>query len=118
MDILLINSDVGINQSGQYRFAKGIEEVLSKAILCAKIKKGSFIYNKALGTELGSIDINSPIALKTASMLLNEAIMEAKGFEAEVESMEKISDGKLRVLIAVKNQEEIRRAQVMISANV
>jgi len=117
MDILLINGDVGINQSGQYRFVKGIEEVLHKAILCAKVKKGSFIYNKALGTDIGSIDINSPKALKTASMLLNEALMGSAGYTAEVENMEKTADGKLKILLAVKNQEETRRAQVTVNAD-
>ncbi len=91
--------------------------MLQKAMLCAKIRKGSFIYNKALGTELLQVDIKSPGALQTATVLLNEALVTEKGFKAEVESMERTEDGKLRVLIAVKNEEETRRAQVTINAD-
>ncbi|MBQ7385773.1 MAG: hypothetical protein IJW04_04605 [Ruminococcus sp.] len=91
--------------------------MLQKAMLCAKIRKGSFIYNKALGTELLQVDIKSPGASQTATVLLNEALVTEKGFKAEVESMERTEDGKLRVLIAVKNEEETRRAQVTINAD-
>ncbi len=117
MDILLINGDIGITNCGDYLFTKGIEEVLSKALLCAKIKKGSFIYNKELGTTLGSIDCESSIALKTAGVLINEALIGTKDYVAEVENIEKTDDGKIRLLIAVKGNEETRRAQVTVNAD-
>ncbi len=91
--------------------------MLQKSTLCAQIRKGSFIYNKTLGTELSQVDINSPQALQTATMFLNEALITEKGYKAEVESINKTQDGKLRVLVAVKNEEETRRAQVTVNAD-
>lgn len=116
MDALLINGDVVLTDSGETAFVKGIDEMLQKAILCAKISKGSFVYNKDLGTEISEIDINSPQALITATVLLNEVLIPQYDIKAEVESLKKSEGGNLDLLIAVKNEEEIRRAQVTINA--
>ncbi|MBQ8571863.1 MAG: hypothetical protein IJ451_00175 [Ruminococcus sp.] len=117
MDILLINGDIGVTNCGDYLFAKGIEEALEKALMCAKIKKGSFIYNKALGTTLGSIDCDSVSARKTATTLINEVLINTAGYVAEVENIEKTADGKISLLIAVSGNEETRRGQVIVNAD-
>ena len=108
---------MSVSQWGEYRFAHGLEEMLQKAILCAKIRKGSFVYNKNLGTELSSVDAESPNATKTATMLLNEALIGEKGFKAEVLSIDKTNDGKLKMLVSVKNEEETKSKEVTINAD-
>ena len=117
MDTLLVQGDVCINQSGEYAFVKNIDRVLQKAVLCAKIRKGSFVYNKALGTEINNIDAESSNALENASLLLNEAIMEDTGYAVKVENMTDTPQGERQILISVSNGNEIRKQEVRLSAD-
>lgn len=117
MDILITNGDIGITGCGGYLFTKGIDEVLHKVMLCAKIKKGSFIYNKALGTDLHSVDCKSSVSKKTAEMLLSEALIGAPGYAVEVENIEKTDTGSMKLVIMVKREDETRRAQVTVNAD-
>lgn len=91
--------------------------MLQKAVLCAKIRKGSFVYNKSLGAELSLVDAESSDALQTATMLLNEALIEERGFKAEVLRIERADNGKLKVLISVENGEETKSKEVTINAD-
>lgn len=111
MDILIKNGDISVTDNGDYVFAFGIDEIFEHAVMCAKIRKGSFIYNKALGTELVSAQNE-----KTAAMLINEALIDAEGFCAEVRNMRKLGD-KISFELAVKNNEEIKRAEVTVNAD-
>ena len=97
--------------------AEGIEEMLQKALLCAKIRKGTFVYNKDLGTELSVVYAENSNASETATMLLKEALITEKEFEAEVLSVERTNDGKLKVLISVKHEEETKSKEVTINAD-
>lgn len=116
MDTLLVNGDICINQSGEYDFVRGVAEVLQKVIISAKIRKGSFIYNKSLGTEIRDIDPEASNACESASLLLNEAIIEDIGYKAVVENMKKTEKGTW-VLISVSDGKETRKAEVKISAD-
>lgn len=92
--------------------------MLQKAVLSAQIRKGSFVYNKDLGTELSLVDTKKPNALQTATMLLNEALIDEVDFKAEVLSIEKTADGRFKILISVENEEEAKSEEVMISADI
>ena len=117
MDTFIINGDICVESFGDYRFVKGIDEVLQKAVFAAKIRKGSFLYHKALGTEIAGIDINSPKALKNASLLLQEAIIDNRGYTAEVEKISKTPDGGISLLISVSNSTETRKQEVTLSTD-
>lgn len=117
MDIKLENGDIAALPSGDYISVKGIDEVLQRAVLCAQINKGSFIYNKALGTELRSIDIKSATALKTAQVLLEECLMKEADCSIKVRSLEEKEDGSLTVAIEVSDGENTRTAEVTLVAD-
>lgn len=116
MDIKLLNGDIEISCSGEYGYVTEVDEALQRAVLCAKIKKGSFIYNKALGTELGKIDAESPLAIKTAEMLLNEVLM-GNGFKVKVSSLTKTQGGKYKANLEAWGNDEKRTAEVIFSAD-
>ena len=90
--------------------------MLQKVIISAKIRKGSFIYNKSLGTEIGDIDPDASNARETASLLLNEVLIDDEGYVAVVEDMKKTEKGTL-VLVLVTDGKETRKAEVIISAD-
>lgn len=75
------------------------------------------MYNKNLGTELYLTDTETSNATETATMLLDEALIAEKGFKAEVTAIEKTSDGRVRISVAVKNEEETKSKEVMINAD-
>ncbi|MBQ7810071.1 MAG: hypothetical protein IJ346_03800 [Clostridia bacterium] len=75
------------------------------------------MYNKNLGTELYLTDTESSNATETATMLLDEALIAEKGFKAEVTDIKKTSDGRVRISVAVKNEEETKSKEVMINAD-
>lgn len=72
MDIKLLNGDIALTPSGGYTYITALQEALQKTEITAKIPKGSFIYNKTLGTEIGEVT-----NALTAEMLLKEALMDS-----------------------------------------
>lgn len=116
MDVKLINGDINVSLSGEYIFIAGIDEVVQRAELCAKIRKGSFVYNKALGTDLGAIDADSALADKTAEMLLAEVLMGTKA-KVSVSSLSKAENGDYRAVLLIENGEKKRLTEVTFSAD-
>lgn len=82
MDIKLLKGDIALTPSGAYTYITALTEALQKAEITAKIPKGSFIYNKTLGTQLDGVK-----DLLTAEMLLREALM-GSDFEVKVLSFD------------------------------
>ena len=116
MDIKIKNSDISLDSQGEYEFVSGIDEVVQKLLMCAEIRKGSFIYNKELGTTLRDIDSESDRRALTATAILNEALIDTKGAKAQVESFEK-KDGKIQLNVKVSFIGVERNVEVILSEN-
>lgn len=116
MDIKINNSDISLDLQGEYEFISGIDEVVQKLLICSKIHKGSFIYNKELGTRLRDIDPNSKIRVLTATAILNEALIDVKGARAEVVSFDKTNSG-IAMMFKVRFRGEERNVEVILSEN-
>ncbi len=58
MDTLLKNGDFSLSPSGIPIKISGIESIIQSAIIRLTIKKGSFIYDKSLGSTLLDLDLN------------------------------------------------------------
>ncbi len=116
MDIKIENSDLSLNSQGKYEFVSGIDEVAQRLLICAQIPKGSFVYNKELGTNLRDIDLTSDRRILTATAILNEAVFDIKGARAEVESFEKKED-KIHLKVKISYKGEERKVEVMLSEN-
>lgn len=117
MDVLIEKGDMVLTPVGEYLYVSGIDEFLQKAILSVKIRKGSFIYNKNLGSELRGIDPESPSAVNTAELLLKEALIEVGGYRLRVVSLKGIQDNKYQATIQVEGNDEIRERVVEFIAD-
>ncbi len=117
MDILLENGDLTLTPAGEYVYASGIDEALQKAIICAKIRKGSFIYNKNLGSELRGVDPESSVAANTVELLLKEALMEVSGYMLRVVSVSRIQGKKYQATIEIEDDKNIRETVVEFIAD-
>lgn len=116
MDILLINGDAQPTPWGEYRYTSGLEEIAQRVILSAQIKKGSFIYNRNLGTDVSKLKVNDSKALKTAELLLKEAIMDS-GCTLKINSLTDMKDGRYKAIAEVRNNSEKVIAEVIFVAD-
>lgn len=107
MDILLENGDLTLTPAGEYVYVSGIDDALQKAILCAKIRKGSFIYNKNLGSELRGVDPESSVAKNTIELLLKEALMEVDGYVVRVLSVSRIQGNRYQMTIEIESENDM-----------
>lgn len=117
MDVLLKNGDISLTPAGEAEYVSGIDEIVQKVILCAKIRKGSFIYNKNLGSELRGVDPESPVAASTIELLLKEALIKVKGYKLKVVSVSRIQDNKYQATIEIKDHNNIRETVVEFIAD-
>lgn len=59
MAIKLINGEYQTDENGNLIEVDGYEEIAQQALIRLIVPKGSFSYNKELGSELYSVDLNS-----------------------------------------------------------
>lgn len=74
MDALIKDKDIVINSVADTVKLCGIDEILQRVTVAATVPKGSFIYNKELGSELYNIHSDDERSIKKAEMLLKEAV--------------------------------------------
>ena len=117
MDIKLTDGDISLKASGDYDFVSALDEALQRASICMKIRKGSFIYNKELGSEINTLDPDASLALKTADMLLSEALMDMPEYSVTVSSLELSDDGSIKALIEAESKEGKKTAEVIFNAD-
>lgn len=59
MTTKLLDGDFATNAYGHLLAAVGSDEIIERALIRLRVKKGSFIYNKDLGSKLHLLDLNS-----------------------------------------------------------
>jgi len=117
MDIKIKDSDICVAPCGEYVLAEGIDEVLQRVLINVQIKKGSFIYNKKLGTDLTSLDPDDPNVLKNAEVLLREAVMNSVDAKINVLSFMPMENGNLKLRFSVEDTAEIKETEVILVAD-
>lgn len=76
MDIKIENGDTIISESGIPEMVSGIEEAIQKVNLAIKIRKGKFIYDRNIGTQIDSVIFEDKNASETVEMMLNECLID------------------------------------------
>lgn len=117
MDVLISKGDVYTDARGNYVYINGIEEILQQIKLCAKIKKGSFIYNKELGSLVCELDFEKENALSDAEMLLNEAVADLKGIYVKVTGLKTDDIGKRTMNLQIEMYNQTVNTEVVIDAD-
>jgi hypothetical protein len=73
-DIKIQNGDTVKNSGGNYIELKGSDVLFQRVLIYLTAKKGEFIYDRTLGSQVLQIDANSENANEKAELLLNEAL--------------------------------------------
>lgn len=77
-DIRLKDGDIALLSDGSTKRASGIDAQFQRAMICIKAKKGAFVYDRTLGSELERVRADENGSAQKAQLVINEALA---GFE-------------------------------------
>lgn len=109
MDTALNNGEFLLDVRGRPVQISGIQEILQQVLIKLTIKKGSFIYNPNLGSELHTLQLTKDNLQANALMLVKEALKDMLEVVVENVNVELTNDGEnmnLTVLISINDQME------------
>ncbi len=81
MDTALCNGDFAQNETGKIYTISGMEETVQRCKILLGIKKGSFCYNRNLGSNLDSLSTEDEYLSGNALLLVREALLPLKQVE-------------------------------------
>lgn len=87
MDFRINNGDAVIDSAGKADSITGADELLQRAYICIAVKKGSFIYNRELGSEIYLLDKKDERLADKLFLVMNEALINCRGVEAEIKEI-------------------------------
>lgn len=73
-DVLIKDGDIVLDSSGNTVMLSGIDAKFQRALFCIKAKRGKFIYNRELGSQLDDFFTNESCSAQTAELEINEAL--------------------------------------------
>ncbi|MDR1254364.1 MAG: hypothetical protein LBJ95_05080 [Oscillospiraceae bacterium] len=101
MDTLIKDGDFSLNSSGQPLTIFGTQEILQRVRLQLCIKKGSFLYNPDLGSDLFTLPTyNGDIETK-ALFLTKKALEDISGTAVEGVKVQKNQEEQLQLKISI-----------------
>lgn len=109
MDTALKDGDFYLGTTGKPIAISGIKELLQRVLIRLTVKKGSFIYDKDLGSDLYTLKNTNKDIKNQAIIMVKEALADMREIEVEDISI-KFTDSsenlKLNVLLSINNNKE------------
>ena len=113
MDTALSNGDFAEDKSGKMYRISGIEETLQRCKILLGIKRGSFCYNRNLGSDIDTLADDDEYLEGNALLLVREALLPIK--QLTVKRVVPIKDGNhLYLNITVEVYQEIAEFEVSV----
>lgn len=109
IDVKIENKDVVTESTGVLMRLTGLDAMFQRAFINIASKKGSFVYDRELGTDISGIDLTTEDAKDRLELVFNEALVNCSNAVAQVlEIDEKI---KVKILIDGQSREvEVEKA--------
>lgn len=109
MDTALSNGDFLVNSRGRPISISGVQEILQRVLITLSVRKGSFIYDLNLGSDLYKLKfINTNLQYK-AFLIVREALLnipEVKVENVKIDLYNNNENMNLTVFLTVNNQLE------------
>jgi phage gp46-like protein len=107
MDTLLQNGDHAVNPSGLPAAVTGTGEIIQRAMLRLGLRRGSFPYDRSLGSELHLLSReDSGAARRAAQSYVQEALLPLPGLRVEDVQVTIPAPGELRLAVTLFYQGE------------
>ena len=91
MDVLIADGDIAAKAAGGYSYIYGLEEAAQRALIAVLTVKGSFIYDRELGTDYGSLRVDDELITEKLDMLIKESCCDIAETDVEVLSFDGLS---------------------------
>ena len=114
MDTALLNGDFLCDSRGFPMKIYGTEELLQRVFFRLSIKKGSFIYDRNLGSELYKLNIYEENIKSKATSLIKEALIDMKNVIVKDVVTEIIDDTNLKLYIFLSLNDELREVVITL----
>ena len=109
MDTALNNGEFLLDGRGRPVQISGVQEILQQVLIKLTLKKGSFIYDPNLGSELYTLQSTKGNLQANALMVVKEALKDMPAVVVENVNVELTNDGEnmnLTVLMSINDQME------------
>lgn len=83
-DVRIKNGDVVKNSRGMYEKINGAKARIQSALISMRVDKGSFVYDRTIGSCKNKVNMADEDALGRLELVLNEALVEYKDTNVEV----------------------------------
>jgi len=112
MDILVNNGDIFTQADGRRVEIRGINEAVQRVRIATLTAKGSFIYDRSLGTDYSGVSASDPLLKERMDMLYKEACAGIQGVGVRVLN---VDSSEMTVAIEVSTADDIRTTEVDFS---
>ena len=76
MDVKIENKDVKIQTTGEMDYVESLEELCQRVEIACAVTKGSFVYDRQLGSGNAELDVNDERLSEKLTMLFKEATID------------------------------------------
>lgn len=76
MDVRIENKDVKIQSTGEMDYVESLEELCQRIEIACTVSKGSFVYDRQLGSENTEFDVNDERLKEKLTMIFKEATID------------------------------------------
>ena len=113
MDTAISNGDFLLDSRGRPIIISDFDEVLQQVMIRLKIKYGSFVYHKELGSEIYNLKNETENLNNKALAIVRRAIVDMCGVEANKAVVFK-SDGNMTINVEISSGEESGEVELII----
>ncbi len=109
MDTALSNGDFLVNSQGRPISISGVQEILQRVLITLSVRKGSFIYDVNLGSDLHKLKYTNANLQYKAFLIVKEALSNIPEVKVENVKIDLYNDNEnmdLTVFLSVNNQLE------------
>ena len=93
MDVKIENKDVRIQATGEMDYVDSLEELCQRIEIASTVTKGSFVYDRQLGSESSELDVNDERLNDKLTMIFKEATIDIPYTDLRVLEVYKRDDG-------------------------
>ena len=91
MDVRLSGGDISLTDSGAQELVGAADEDAQRVMIAASVRKGSFRYDRSLGTDYASLDSSDPLLREKLELLIREAAAGVDGAQVTLADLDEVS---------------------------